>query len=789
MHHRTLAFLTAAALAATLAVGVAAPASAGTAPAPTVAPTVAPTGSAPTVASTGSAPTSSDPTDGRTPADTPVDLTVVLRPTDRTALRDLPATTAGAGPDERSDAVDALAPEEPHGAAVRTALAAAGFTVTDLDTWELEATGTAAQAEALFSTTLVGSGDGMHPTGDVVLPASFGGSVTTVFGLDTRPAASHAALPGGYAPADLARAYGSSSAAGAGAGTTVATVQLSGWDRNDLVAYAAAVGRPVPALDQIAIDGADVHRADGSGGETEVALDQEALLATAPSARQRVYVAPNSFQGLYDAYSRIADDVQRAGITAVSVSWGSCESLTSAAARGALDDALDRIVAAGATVFAASGDDGAMCPTGPRSSVRSVTYPASSPAVVAVGGTSLKTTSSGTSESAWSNTYGAGGGGVSAAYDRPAWQSGRGVTGTKRLVPDIASIADPAAGPGIYLGAAHGFALGGGTSLASPVVAGQLAAALGTRGCTVGVGDLHGTLYANPTAFRDVTSGTNGTAAATVGYDQATGLGTPNWGVLGALLPTSGCAGGGAGAGAGTGAGAPAAVGPAAARATATGITGSSTPVPSGTSIRSPHGLYWLDLQADGRLVEWGGGRVLWSSNVASARATLAVGTDGTLAIRSTTGATVWAAGKPSAGATPVLQVTDLGVVQLVRGATVLWQAVPSTRDRLAAGASLVSGQEIRDATGTRRLVVRDDGQLRIILGSTTVFAVAGGQGSSLRVQTDGNVVLYDAVGKAKWSTGTWRYGGTNVQLRMQTNGDLVLRQGTTTRWHSGTKG
>lgn len=769
MHHRTLAFLTATALAATLAVGVAAPASAGTAPAPT--------GTAPTVASSGSVPTSSDPTDGRTPADTPVDLTVVLRPTDRTALRDLPASTAGAGPDERRDAVDALAPEEPHGAAVRAALAAAGFTVTDLDTWELEATGTAAQAEALFATTLVGSGDGMHPTGDVVIPTSFGGSVTTVFGLDTRPAASHAALPGGYAPADLARAYGSSSAASAGAGTTVATVQLSGWDRNDLVAYAAAVGRPVPPLDQIAIDGADVHRADGSGGETEVALDQEALLATAPSARQRVYVAPNSFQGLYDAYSRIADDVQASGITAVSVSWGSCESLTSAAARGAIDDALDRIVAAGATVFAASGDDGAMCPTGPSSSVRSVTYPASSPAVVAVGGTTLRTTASGTTESAWGNEYGASGGGVSSAYARPDWQTGTGISGTKRLVPDIASVADPATGPGIYLGTAHGFALGGGTSLASPVVAGQLAAALGTRGCTVGVGDLHQTLYANPRAFRDVTTGSNGTARATAGHDQATGLGTPNWAVLAGLLPTESCSGATPNAAQ-------------AALATATAITGSSTPVPSGTSIRSPKGLYWLDMQSDGRLALWGGGRVLWSSGISSARATLAVGTDGTLAVRSTSGATVWSADTTaSAGAPPVLQVTDLGAVQLVRGTTVLWQYLPATRDRLLPGASLVPGQEIRDVTGTRRFMVRSDGQLRIILPGSTPFVVDGGRGSSLRVQTDGNVVLYSAVGKAKWSTRTGRYGSKDLVLRLLRNGDLVVNQGTAMRWHSGTRG
>lgn len=771
MPYRPLALLAATALAGSLAVGIAAPASADAQPAPTLAP-----------AGSRGVPAPSDPTTGRTPADTPLDLTVVLRPTDQAALRALPTTTAGAGSDARSDAVDAVAPGEQHGTAVRAALAAAGFTVTDLDTWELEATGTAARAEALFGVTLVGTGDGMHPTADAVLPASFGGAATTVLGLDARPAAAHAALPGGYAPADLARAYASSADPSAGAGTTIATVQLSGWDRNDLVGYAAAVSLPVPALDQVAIDGADVHAFDGGGGETEVALDQEALLATAPSARQRVYIAPNSFQGLYDSYSRIADDVQQAGITAVSVSWGSCEALTSAGARAAIDDALDRIVAAGATVFVASGDDGADCPTGPDTSVRSVTYPASSPAVIAVGGTSLTTSTKGTSESAWGNEYGASGGGASTAYARPAWQANVGIAGTQRLVPDIASLADPAKGPGIYLGSAHGFVHGGGTSLASPVVAGQLAAALSARGCTTGIGDLHQTVYANPGAFRDVTSGTNGRYSAGRGYDRSTGLGTPNWAALGRVLPTSACAGAGPGsAGGGTSA--------AAAGATATGITGSAVAVPSGTSIRSPHGLYWLDLQADGRLVEWGGAGALWSTPAGSPRATLSVGTDGTLAVRSTSGAAVWSAGTPSAGVAPTLQVTDLGVVQLVRGGTVLWQQAPANRDRLLPGASLVPGQEIRDTTGRRQFLLRVDGQLRIVLNGTTVFAVGPGRNSSLRVQADGNVVLYDAYGTAKWSTHTNRYGSAGMQLQMRTTGDLVLTQGSTVRWHSGTKG
>ncbi|MFJ3384850.1 MULTISPECIES: hypothetical protein [unclassified Curtobacterium] len=778
MLHRPLALVTATALAATLAVGLAAPASATLAVGLAAPASATPAAAALTPSAAPAAvPVPSDPTVGRTPADAPVDLTVVLRPSDEATLRTLPTATVGDSAADRADAVAAVAPEPPHGAAVRAALVAAGFTVTDRDTWELEATGTAARAEALFGVQLLGSGDGMHPAAEPVLPASFGGAVTTVLGLDARPAAAHAALPGGYAPADLARAYASSSATTAGAGTTVATVQLSGWDRNDLVAYAKAVGRDVPALDQVAVDGADVHRPDGSGGESEVALDQEAILATAPAARQRVYVAPNSFQGLYDAYSRIADDVRAAGIVAVSVSWGSCESTTSAGARGALDNALNRVVAAGATVFAASGDDGAACPTGPKTAVTSVTYPASSPAVVAVGGTSLRTTASATRESAWGNSYGASGGGVSAAYARPAWQTGTGVSGTQRLVPDIASVADPATGPGVYLGAAHGFALGGGTSLASPVVAGQLAAALSARGCASGVGDLHQTLYANPGAFRDVTSGTNGTYAAAKGHDLATGLGSPNWSVLGALLPAAECTVG------------PVAGSTADAGATATGITGSAVPVPSGTSIRSPHGLWWLDLQADGKLVEWGGGRAVWSSNVASKGASLVVGTDGTLAVRSTSGATVWSAGKVSAGSAPRLQVTDLGAVQLVRGTTVLWQQVPATRDRLLPGASLVPGQEIRDTTGHRRFLVRDDGQLRIILGTKTVLAVSGGRESALRVHADGNVVLYDALGRAKWSTRTSRFGGKGMVLRMQTNGDVTLYQGTTMRWHSKTKG
>jgi hypothetical protein len=768
MSHRTPSLFTAAAVVTALAVvGVTLPAATASA-APSAPMQVVPQRTLPV-------PT--DPTTGVTPDTEAVDLTVVLRPTDQAALRALPTTTSGATGDERAAAVAEVAPESDDRAVVHAALTAAGFAVTDVDTWQVEARGTAAQAEAVFGVELLGTGDGMHPAADPVLSGVLGGAVTSVLGLDTRPVVSHAAVPGGYAPADLASAYASSTASSAGAGATIATVQFSGWDRNDLAAYAAAVGRPVPALDQIAVDGADVHRGDGYGGETEVALDQEALLAVAPSARHRVYIAPNSFQGMYHAYSELADDVRSAGITAVSISWGGCESLLSDGARMALDDALDRVVAAGATVFAASGDSGATCQTGPSTSIRDVSYPASSPAVVGVGGTALLGSRARWSETGWSNEYGAGGGGTSGAYAKPSWQIGAGVTGTKRLVPDVAAVADPTTGPGIWLGASHGFVYGGGTSLASPVVAGQFAAALSARGCAAGVGDVHGVLYANPGAFRDVTTGSNGTWNAAAGYDRATGLGTPQWSRLGALLPVaSSC---------------PLPTGAAAARASATSVTSSAATVPAGTSIHSPNGQYWLDLQQDGNLVEWGNGRALWSTKTSGAGNTMALGTNGVLAVKSASGAVLWSSKTATSSGSAKLTVTDMGDVRVTAGGgRVLWRNKAPGADRLVPGASLVQGQSLWDTAGKRRLVIRADGQMRVMIGSRTAKRVnSGGGGSSLQMAPNGDVVLWDRFGKRAWSTGTSRAGGAKVTLRMQTDGNLVLRKGTSVLWKSGTKG
>ena len=164
-------------------------------------------------------------------------------------------------------------------------------------------------------------------------------------------------------------------------------------------------------------------------------------------------------------------------------------------------------------------------------------FPASSPSVVAVGGTSLTGSPGGWQETAWGPAAGTlppargGGGGTSTRSARPAYQSA--LPGTGRLVPDIASAADPAHGIAIYCtctpGQPAGWYAGGGTSAAAPAQTGLLVSMLSGYARTTGIGDIHPALYTHPGAFRDVTTGANGTYPAAPGYDQVTGLGSPAW--------------------------------------------------------------------------------------------------------------------------------------------------------------------------------------------------------------------------------------------------------------------
>jgi kumamolisin len=505
------------------------------------------------------------------PADSaPVELTIVLTPSSRTQLRALADAKHAWTARQRAAALAATAPTTTARATVSSALAAAGFTLLQSGQWDLRVSAPPATVEKYFAVGFVGSGNQRHATRTPTLPAALGGNVTAVLGLDQRavfkPLTQTA--PIGSAPSDLREAYGlGTQTSDTGLGATVATVQFSGWDRTDLDHYAQTIypsGQPPVQLTEVPVDNANPRVSD-NGGDLEVSIDQEMIYGAAPNAQQRAYFAPNGLAGSYDLYSRIAADVAGANITAISTSWGFCQSGDSPdfGYETAVADAIARAVASGATMFAASGDSGANdcgVSDNPNTSVNEsldVDFPAVLPQVVAVGGTTLSKPAAVWLESAWNGDDGASGGGVSRTTSRPAYQSSIGLTGSTRVVPDISATADASStrAPFAYYASsgASPYIRAGGTSVGSPLMAGLFVARLSDSsfGCGTGIGDIHAALYSHTDGshFRDITSGDNrfpaGAAGYTtrVGYDAVTGLGSPLWGAFTAaqLLPGGVC--------------------------------------------------------------------------------------------------------------------------------------------------------------------------------------------------------------------------------------------------------
>ena len=314
------------------------------------------------------------------------------------------------------------------------------------------------------------------------------------------------------------------------------------------------------------------------------------MIGLAPQANVLVYQAPNSNSsapgaGPYDDFAAIISQ-DRAQI--VSVSWGQCEGLTGASNLAAEGTLFEEAAAQGQTIVAASGDSGSEgCYLGgiaqALNAPLAVVDPASQPFVTGAGGTTTSALGPRPAQSVWNTGgnplaaaegNGAGGGGISAFWRMPAYQSGapsslgvlRGASGSPcgggaalcREVPDVSSDADPNTGFLIYWnssGTANGGGqpsgwLGiGGTSFAAPTWASMIALTNSLPQCHgIPIGFANPALYraaatAYPSNFNDVTSGnndltgTNGTQfAAGVGYDMATGLGTPNAAALAPAL-------------------------------------------------------------------------------------------------------------------------------------------------------------------------------------------------------------------------------------------------------------
>ena len=256
----------------------------------------------------------------------------------------------------------------------------------------------------------------------------------------------------------------------------------------------------------------------------ESKLDVQWAHAIAPLARIVLVEMPSSLSSYILGANLLATKM---GPGVVTMSFGSAEA-------GWAPTTDSYFAGSGMTYVAAAGDSGSQ-----------VLWPAVSPHVLAVGGTGLNWSGSGTRyEAAWNMT----GGGLSAYESLPAWQSGVVPAGgsalVRRAVPDVAFNANPMTGEYVALtlpGAATVWSAYGGTSIAAPQWAGLVAVANAQRvasGKAV-LGDFHSLLYQSiakvpgtyAASFGDVVDGTNGTCAtcrAGTGYDQATGWGTPN---------------------------------------------------------------------------------------------------------------------------------------------------------------------------------------------------------------------------------------------------------------------
>ncbi len=319
----------------------------------------------------------------------------------------------------------------------------------------------------------------------------------------------------GYTPADLRSAYNLPSTT-AGSGQTVAIVDAFD-DANaesDLSCYRSTFGLPACTtangcfrkVDQSG--GTNYPRGD-TGWAEEISLDLDMVSAVCPNCHiLLVEATTNSFANLEAAVNEAA----ALGATEVSNSYGGGETSSQTS------DLTYKHP--GIAITASTGDSGF-----------GVQFPASTPWVTAVGGTSLTRASNsrGWSETAWSGA----GSGCSAFEPQQSWQtSNSNVTAHcgNRAVADVSAVADPNTGVAVFdTFRTSGWLVFGGTSVSSPIIASVYALAGNASSVTFGSFP-----YSHTSGLFDVTSGSNGNCGGTnlctagIGWDGPTGLGTPN---------------------------------------------------------------------------------------------------------------------------------------------------------------------------------------------------------------------------------------------------------------------
>jgi kumamolisin len=398
--------------------------------------------------------------------------------------------------------------------------------------------------------------------GSITLPAELVGPVEAVLGLDNRPQAkphfriageagditAKTAQSGGFAkphagaattsytPLQIAQLYQFPAGATA-TGQTIGIIELGGgYKTADLKTYFKSLGQKTPKVTTVSVDGGKNSPTNANSADGEVMLDIEVAAAVAPGANIVVYFTPNTDQGFIDAIATAVHDTKN-NPSVISISWGAAESQWTSQSLTALDAACQSAAALGITITVAAGDNGST--DGVTDGANHVDFPASSPHVLACGGTRLQGSGSSiSSEVVWNeltNNEGATGGGVSNVFPLPTWQSSAKVpkptaSGGGRGVPDVSGDADPSTGYVIRVDGSN--MVIGGTSAVAPLWAGLIALANAQNGTSAGF--IQPAIYAakGKAAFNDITSGTNYSGSpvgftAGPGWDACTGLGSP----------------------------------------------------------------------------------------------------------------------------------------------------------------------------------------------------------------------------------------------------------------------
>jgi kumamolisin len=307
-----------------------------------------------------------------------------------------------------------------------------------------------------------------------------------------------------------------------GSGVKVGIIELGGgYTMSDVTNYLKQLSvTGTPNITAVAVDGASNDPSDTSGANVEVILDIDVIVALVPQAAIRVYFCPNTDQGFYDGIQNAIND----GCSVISISWGGPESSWSSQTMASYNALFESAYNQNVMICVAAGDNG----SSDGASGNNVDFPASSPYVLACGGTNLQGSNATiTSEKVWNDgTDSATGGGLSNIFTIPDYQGSVSFNlKGKRGVPDVAGNADPNTGYIIYYQGKQQVV--GGTSAVAPLWTALLTMIVQQNKSNSCLANLHQKLYGTTDVFRDITSGNNGSFSAGVGWDACTGNGSP----------------------------------------------------------------------------------------------------------------------------------------------------------------------------------------------------------------------------------------------------------------------